>query len=38
MNGASNPEFVQSSPEWAPDMSEILFSRAKYNRDISFEN
>ena len=37
MNGASNPEFVQSSPEWAPDMSEILFSRSIYNKDTSLE-
>lgn len=37
LNGASNPAFVQSSPEWAPDMSGILFSRAVYSRDTSLE-
>ncbi|MCY1719648.1 hypothetical protein OU798_04805 [Prolixibacteraceae bacterium Z1-6] len=37
MQGASNEQYVQSSPEWAPDMSEILFSRAPCRRDTSLE-
>ena len=37
MKGASSSEFVQSSPEWAPDMSEILLSRSSYNQDTSLE-
>ncbi|WP_372935126.1 tetratricopeptide repeat protein [Mariniphaga sediminis] len=37
MKGASSSEFVQSSPEWAPGMSEILFSRSSYNQDTSLE-
>ena len=37
LEGTCNPEYVQSSPEWAPDMSNVVFSRAPYNRDTSLE-
>lgn len=37
LKGASDPKFVQSSPEWAPDMSKILFSRTIYHKDTSLE-
>lgn len=37
MEGASDPEYVQSSPAWAPDMENVVFSRAPYNRDTSLE-
>ncbi len=37
LKGASGPEYVQSSPAWAPDMENILFSRASYSRDTSLE-
>ncbi len=37
MQGASDQKYVQSSPAWAPDMSEITFSRAVYNKDTSLE-
>lgn len=35
--GASNTEYVQSSPAWSPDMENILFSRSPYQRDTSLE-
>ncbi len=35
LKGADNPEFVQSSPAWAPNMKEIVFSRAKCSKDTS---
>jgi hypothetical protein len=29
LNGADNPEFVQSNPTWSPDGKYIVFARAK---------
>ncbi len=37
LNGASDPDFVQSSAEWSPNMENILFSRATYKKDTSLE-
>ena len=37
LEGACNPEYVQSSPAWAPDMGHVVFSRAPYNKDTSLE-
>ncbi len=37
LEGACNPGYVQSSPAWAPDMGNVVFSRAAYNKDTSLE-
>ena len=35
LKGADNPDYVQSSPEWSPNMKEVLFSKAKCSKDTS---
>lgn len=38
LDGANNPNYAQSSPEWSPDMKEIIFSRAKCSKDTNLNN
>ena len=36
--GASDPEYVQSNPNWSPDSREVLFARANRYRSSKIEN
>ncbi len=38
LSGASNKDFVQSSPAWSPDMKEIIFARSKTTEVEGLEN
>jgi tetratricopeptide (TPR) repeat protein len=38
LNGANNPDMVQSNPNWSPDGKDVLFSRAERYKSSKIEN